>query len=240
MQPDPGLEDEVRKADRADVDTLARILARAFDDDPLTTWMFPDHRPAQRLPRMFRALLREALPLQEVYTVDKRRAAASMEPAGHLPRSLGWRANARMGLTMALLMRHRLLGRASGLLYFDRHHPEEPHWYLQMLGTEPEWQGKGIGSSLLAPILDRCDRTGEHVYLEASKEKNVPFYARHGFVVTEEMHLPKGPTMWAMWRDPAVSPSAPPLYPRKPWRLGCRRRRRDTASITGAQGRGGR
>lgn len=107
-----------------------------------------------------------------------------------------------MGWTMARLMRHRLLDRASGLLYFDRHHPKEPHWYLQMLGTEPEWQGKGIGSSLLAPILDRCDRTGERVYLEASKEKNIPFYARHGFVVTEEMHVPKGPTMWAMWRDP--------------------------------------
>ena len=69
-------------------------------------------------------------------------------------------------------------------------------------GPSPEWQGRGIGSALLAPILQRCDDTGERVYLEASKEKNIPFYARHGFVVTEEMHVPRGPTMWAMWREP--------------------------------------
>jgi GNAT superfamily N-acetyltransferase len=87
-------------------------------------------------------------------------------------------------------------------MYFDTHHPREPHWYLQMLGTDPELQGKGIGSALLAQVLERCDRGGQKVYLEASKEKNIPFYARHGFAVSEEMHMPRGPTIWAMWRDP--------------------------------------
>ena len=87
-------------------------------------------------------------------------------------------------------------------MYFDRHHPTEPHWYLQMLGTEPQWQGKGIASALLAPVLDRCDRSGQRVYLEASKEQNISFYARHGFTVTEQMQVPKGPTMWVMWREP--------------------------------------
>ncbi len=201
MQRGPGPGDDVRKASRADVDALARTLARAFDDDPLTTWMFPDPRARHRaLPPMFRALLREALAFDEVYTVASGRAAAFWNPPGTFP--LDWRANTRMGLTMARLMRHRLLDRAAGLLYFDRHHPSEPHWYLQMLGTEPQWQGKGIGSALLSPILERCDHTGERVYLEASKEKNIPFYARHGFAVTEEMQVPRGPTMWAMWRDP--------------------------------------
>ena len=71
-----------------------------------------------------------------------------------------------------------------------------------MLGTDLQWQGKGIGSALLSAGLERCDQTGDRIYLEATKEKNVPFYARHGFVVTEEMHVPKGPAMWAMWREP--------------------------------------
>ncbi len=201
MQPDAMPGDGIRNARPADVKTIARMLALAFDDDPLTTWMFPDP-PARhaRLPRMFRALLREALPLDEVYTTESLRGAAIWNPPGTFP--LGWRGNARMGWTMARLLRHRLVDRAEGLLYFDRHHPKEPHWYLQMLGTEPEWQGKGIASSLLSPILERCDHSGHRVYLEASKEKNIPFYARHGFVVTEEMQVPKGPTVWAMWRDP--------------------------------------
>ena len=200
---EPAHGDPVRKARPSEVTALAEALARAFDDDPLTCWMFPEPTARhERLPGLFVALIREALPLGEVYTTGSLRGAGAFwNPPGTFP--LGWQANARMGWTMARLIRLRLLRCAPGLLFFDRHHPTEPHWYLQMLGTDPEWQGKGVGGpSLLAPVLERCDRAGERVYLEASKEKNISFYARYGFTVDDELHVPKGPTMWAMWRDP--------------------------------------
>ena len=191
----------IRKASPADVDILSYVLARSFDDDPLMTWMFPEPvARAVRLPRLFVALIQTALLTGEVFTTESLQGAAIWNPPGTFP--LGWRTNARMGWTMARLLRRHFLGRAAGLMYFDTHHPREPHWYLQMLGTDPELQGKGIGSALLAQVLERCDRGGQKVYLEASKEKNIPFYARHGFAVSEEMHMPRGPTIWAMWRDP--------------------------------------
>ena len=71
-----------------------------------------------------------------------------------------------------------------------------------MLGTEPERQGNGIGSALMQPVLDDCDEHGIGAYLESSKERNIAFYGRHGFKVTEEILLPKGPPVWGMWRDP--------------------------------------
>jgi len=201
MQPEAGAGIQVRKADRTDVAALAGMLARAFDDDPLMTWMFP--RPAgrpERLAGLFTALLRPALALDEVYTTDDLQGAAFWNPPGTFP--LGWWVNTQMGFTMARLLRRRLAVCASGLMYFDLHHPREPHWYILMLGSEPECQGKGVGTALLTQVLDRCDRTGERVYLEASKEQNIAYYARHGFVVTEEMQVPRGPMLWAMWRDP--------------------------------------
>ena len=201
MAGDTRAQHQVRKAGKADAGALAGLLARAFDDDPLMTWMFP--RPERRracLPRMFRGLLRPALALDEVYTTEALDGAAFWNPPGTFP--LGGWANARMGLTMALLMGRRLPSCAPGLLYFDRHHPRDPHWYLQMLGTEPARQGLGVGTALLVPMLERCDAAGLPVYLEASKERNVPYYARHGFEVTEEMQVPKGPKLWAMWRRP--------------------------------------
>jgi GNAT superfamily N-acetyltransferase len=84
----------------------------------------------------------------------------------------------------------------------EEKHPLEPHYYLFLLGTRPEWQGRGLGSSLMAPVLDTCDRDRVPAYLEATSERNKQLYLRHGFEVTDEIPLPKGPTMWPMWRSP--------------------------------------
>ena len=201
MWPDTVSADQVRKARSSDIASLAQALARAFDDDPLSTWMFPDAMArSERLSRLFVALLKVALPLDEVYTTDSLKAAAIWNPPGTFP--LGWRVNIRMGFIMTRLLGARLAVCAPGLMYFDSHHPKEPHWYLQVLGTEPESQGKGLASALLSSVLDRCDRTGERVYLEASKERNIAFYVRHGFAVAEAMQVPRGPKVWPMWREP--------------------------------------
>ncbi len=82
----------------------------------------------------------------------------------------------------------------------ERQHPTEPHYYLAMLGTDPAHQGRGIGSALLAPVLERCDEEGLPAYLESSKESNIAFYARHRFDLTKPFQLKGGPTMYFMWR----------------------------------------
>jgi GNAT superfamily N-acetyltransferase len=71
-----------------------------------------------------------------------------------------------------------------------------------VLGTDTAHQGKGIGSSLLAPILATCDEEGLPAYLESSKESNIPFYNRHGFEVSGEVKAKDGPTLWPMYREP--------------------------------------
>ena len=49
-------------------------------------------------------------------------------------------------------------------------HPHEPHRYLFLLATSPEWQGCGPGSARLRPTLDMYDRDAMPAYLEASTE----------------------------------------------------------------------
>ena len=94
--------------------------------------------------------------------------------------------------------------RSGGVLTaMEAAHPTEPeHWYLAILGTDPKHQGQGIGSALIKAVTDRCDEQGMAAYLESSKPENVPFYARHGFEVTEEKTFDGGPSVWLMWRDP--------------------------------------
>lgn len=94
------------------------------------------------------------------------------------------------------------LGRA-----LEEVHEREPHWYLAILGTDPEYQGKGIGRALIEPVLELCDRESELAYLESSKRRNIRFYEHHGFEVVEEVRLQGGLVLWPMLRRPR-SPGA--------------------------------
>lgn len=90
------------------------------------------------------------------------------------------------------------------LTNIERKHPSNPeHWYLAVVGTDPAAQGQGLASKVLSPVLDQCDRDGVAAYLESSKESNIAYYSRLGFRVTAEHRLPRGPSVWAMWREPA-------------------------------------
>jgi GNAT superfamily N-acetyltransferase len=193
----------VRKAELADTRPLAAALARAFDDDPVMNFIIPNHaRRRRRLPMLFQVELQYLhLPLGEVYTTADVCAGALWAPPDQwrTPPSVSLRTLPR--LVIALGGRLPLSLRAIGEV--ERLHPREAHWYLAVLGTEPAWQGKGVGSALLAPVLQRCDREGRPAYLESSKESNLAFYSRHGFEVTGTIDLPGGgPRVWPMWREP--------------------------------------
>jgi ribosomal protein S18 acetylase RimI-like enzyme len=87
----------------------------------------------------------------------------------------------------------------------EKCHPQEPHWYLPMIGVEPNAQGKGLGAELMRHALARCDQEQALAYLEASKPQNVPFYRRHGFEVIGEIQIGAGPLVTPMLRRPAAS-----------------------------------
>ncbi|HMS61006.1 MAG TPA: GNAT family N-acetyltransferase [Solirubrobacteraceae bacterium] len=191
-----------RRATTADVPALSRALARAFQDDPVMVWACPN---ARRRPehgrRFFGARLRQLLPHAEVWTTDALDGAALWAPAGE------WHASLRETLellpaTIAGRSLHRLPLVLPGLARVEARHPHEPHAYLAVLGADPAAQGRGVGSALLEPVLRTCDEDGVAAYLESSKERNLAYYARHGFRVREELDLPRGPRVWLMWRDP--------------------------------------
>lgn len=61
------------------------------------------------------------------------------------------------------------------------YHPNEPHWYLPLLGVDPHHHGKGLGSVLMKYALTMCDKDSVLGYIESSNPRNIPFYKRHGF-----------------------------------------------------------
>ena len=64
-------------------------------------------------------------------------------------------------------------------------------------------QGRGVGATVIRPVLDRCDADGLPAYLESSSVTNVSFYERLGFrIIWEDRPGDDGPLFRGMWRDP--------------------------------------
>jgi ribosomal protein S18 acetylase RimI-like enzyme len=102
--------------------------------------------------------------------------------------TFGWR---RLGLVLA------------SMSVVEKHHPKEPHCYLQSIGVEPALQGRGLGKALLQPVLDRCDAEQVPAFLETVQERNLPPYRSRGFVEVSRAPLAGGgPLMYFMWREP--------------------------------------
>jgi ribosomal protein S18 acetylase RimI-like enzyme len=194
----------IRRAVASDRRELAGALARAFEDDPVWSWLFPDERSRERRSaQVFQAYLRDALKVGEVFTTPERSGASLWKPPGK------WKlSNAAILRSLPELI-HAFGRRLPASLEVERaveaQHPREPHWYLSVVGTDPVAQGRGIGAALIRQVTDRCDADGLPAYLESSKESNVPYYERFGFRVTGETRLgTDGPVIWFMWRDPQV------------------------------------
>lgn len=194
----------VRKATAEDATRLAQALARAFYEDPVMQWVLPDD--SQRLRRLERSfdsifLKRICLPHDETYTIEGIAGGALWLPPGKGQLSL--LDNLRLLPYMAAFWGRNLPRALRSLSYLDSKHPHDPHYYLFILGVEPGWQGKGIGTSLMQPMLECCDRERIPAYLEATALRNRDLYARNGFEVVEEIQLPGGgPPLWRMWREP--------------------------------------
>jgi ribosomal protein S18 acetylase RimI-like enzyme len=206
----PGAEDrpqpdgsDIRKITSAEVDVVARSLAQAFYDDPHMSWVFrDDDNRMRRLEDGFATFMRRVwLEQDEGYTHERLIGAAIWMPPGTWHMSLFAQLRAMPATVRAV--RGSLPRLMKVLTFMERRHPHEPHWYLPVVGVATAWQGRGYGSALLRPVLERCDAEGVPAYLEASTPRNRALYERNGFRVMEECrYVDDGPPLWLMWRDP--------------------------------------
>ena len=196
---------EVRPTTRADSRELSKVLARAFFTDPVMKYMLPDDTARTKaLPPMFATLTKNHFLSRGGSEVASRNgeigAATLWDPPGQR-KSTRWE-ELRMMPALAWHLHSRAEQTKTLGKLMEEAHPEEPHWYLMVIGSDPSVRGTGFGQALMHSRLERCD--GEHApaYLEASEEALIPYYNRFGFEQIGEIRIPDGPTMIPMWRPP--------------------------------------
>jgi ribosomal protein S18 acetylase RimI-like enzyme len=195
-------EPRVRSARTDDHFAISEAIGRAFFDDPVALYLFPNEiSRRKRFGRFAQLAIDSFAGHGAVHTTDPIRGAAIWQAPS--PSNVGFGMQLRLAMRLADTTRSAFFRAMTLGETMRKHHYPKPHWYLAILGTVPEAQGRGLGSAMMQPVLERCDRDGLPAYLESSKESNIPFYNRHGFELTGRIEIEKGPTLWPMVRQPA-------------------------------------
>ena len=190
------------------LDEAAGALSRAFFDDPLQMYMLPDAAERERLSQpFFSQVLQHGQLAGEVYTTPgQARAAAVWMP----PRGIADDGGLRPTSPLMELLRivgvdamHRFDGVMDFLDPFHRRDAPGPHWYLGVIGVDPDLQGTGVGRRLVEHVVSRADADGVPCYLETAQPKNVQFYVNRGFEVKVDTVEPdSGLRLWTFLRTP--------------------------------------
>lgn len=202
--------------EEGDVPKVAALLGRALGADPAYAFVFPDRATrVDALADLLGRNLRVHLPYRCTHVLVEGRdivGTVTVRPPGGVPISL--LTKIRHGL-LPFTVRHGLSGTKRLLdiaALYDRLEAQmarSPHWHVHMMGVEPDRQGKGRGTALLKQVFEETDRSAAvPTVLTTHEERNVFFYRRFGFEVSELRTVRPGAVaypVWCMRRAPPTS-----------------------------------
>ncbi|POX51400.1 N-acetyltransferase [Streptomyces sp. Ru72] len=201
----------IRAADGSDRELVVRLLDEAFQDDPVSSWVFPGEEYRRRTHHRLMAAFTDVVLAEGRIDVTEDGTACALwlsVPGGdHAPEGGTGGAEPEEGddgvrLREAVDPENERVERIARLTA-EVHPADRAHEYLWMIGVAPGHQSRGLGTALIQHVLDRCDSESLPAYLEASSARSVRLYERLGFASTgRTVDLPDGPRMWPMWREP--------------------------------------
>lgn len=174
------------------------VITLAFSTDPSLRWMYPD--PNQYLtnfPSFLRAFAGRSFENNCAFYAEDFAGAALWLPPNI--KSDEDRLIPILQETVAEQIQDEMFQVFEEM---DKYHPQEPHWYLPLIGVETIHQNKGFGSALMKHALALCDKDGLPTYLESSNPKNIPLYERHGFEIMGTIQIGSSPPVTPMLRSP--------------------------------------
>jgi len=192
---------------KAQVKPAAEMFARAFQDYPLLQYYFPDELERKKIASYFVSVaVFSGIRYGEIYaTSPNLEGVAVWFPPGNYPVTI-WKLVRSVPLSVIFGFGRYGGGRMRQLgEYIDAVHQRLApfrHWFLQIIGVDPQFQGKGYAGKLLKPMLARIDEAGLPCYLETLDEHNIRLYEHFGFAVIEKSTIPEpNLTNWAMLRN---------------------------------------
>lgn len=193
---------KITAAATSDVDEAVACLAASFAKDPITGFLLqtgPDYQ--HRVTRFFSLLMQARIALQMPVLVARDATGIRGAAMGYTTEPPPWPEDLAQGWDR---FEEATPGLVDRMATYDgiaaRGKPNVPHYYLGVIGADPDMQGLGIGTQLLRSFCDQSagDALSCGVYLETAKESNLRFYERAGFVETARGSVGSA-TLWCMY-----------------------------------------
>ncbi len=191
--------DEIRSATPDELPQVVSCIVAAFLTDPISRFSWPSaHDYLHGMPLLAAAMSSKSAEHASLLVSDDCSGAALWLPPGVRPDE---EAMAAIPAARPAKPEHAEdLG--ATFTQMGQAHPEAPHWYLPILGVEPNAQGRGLGGALMRHAIARFDDEGALAYLESSNPRNISLYERHGFEVMGQIQVGAGPIVTPMQRQP--------------------------------------
>jgi ribosomal protein S18 acetylase RimI-like enzyme len=189
-------------ADLQRLDQIRDVVGRAFLEDPLAAWIFPDEATRRICVTAFFGSLIEGYMRSgqhiDVVEEDGQVVAAAV---WRIPNDavIDWQVAPSVGELLFALIGNRAetLGPAFG--EFANHWPPAPFAYLHLLAVHPEHQGRGLGRRVIEPGIAAAREHGLLCGLETTNPRNHSFYRSVGFNDVATFHVADdAPTATAM------------------------------------------
>ncbi|MFX0002797.1 MAG: GNAT family N-acetyltransferase [Candidatus Hodarchaeota archaeon] len=191
---------QVQRLREDQVEIASKVLAQAFQDDPLFVYLYPD--PIKR--KIGSVIHCEFLILTGILYMEGYITSNDIEGIAL------WRAynikDHKIEIESKEIKRRvrkvkkenfsdPLFVERYGIFtevqsYFENKYANFPHWELMIIGVDPIHQGKGYGSKLLRMKLVEIDKQNLSCYLHTENERNVGFYEHFGFELIDKKKVP--------------------------------------------------
>ncbi|MFX0040570.1 MAG: GNAT family N-acetyltransferase [Promethearchaeota archaeon] len=201
--------DELFRLKRNQVELAAKVLARAFENDPMFMNYFPNlpNRMEQNY-HLMNYCIRYCMRFGEVYTTSPKLEGIALwqfedpvEEQWEKSRSLfsNW-LSFRMKVNLGEVV-EKVYSVYDYVISTQYELVPTPHWYLFIIGVDPDFQGKGYTSQLIKPMLTRIDKEQLGCYLDTNNQENLDLYQHFGFKILKKYQIPGTNVLnWSMLR----------------------------------------
>lgn len=193
---------QISTASSADLDESVSCLASAFARDPITGYLLENGAGyRQRVSQFFSLLMRARIALGMPVLVARDNGSICGATMGYATTHPEWPKDITEEWDR---FEKAIPGFTDRMAVYDgvaaQFKPAVPHYYLGVIGTEPNLHGRGIGSQLMKAFcaISVDDPASSGVYLETAQESNLKFYERAGFEETGRGKLGAA-TLWCMF-----------------------------------------